>query len=149
MTEDIFKAVKVDQETFEKEVDIVFEQMQDILKKKNIMYGGASMDLGMVGNYVHLHDKISRLRKLVSLMFKDEGTKPKLHFEGIEDTLRDLIGYSTIGLIILAEEDAMEKRKSNIPLGGGDLLEEDASKDYVDQDRLSETEIDQIDESNK
>lgn len=107
---DLFTAVPVSQENFENHVDKTFEEMSSILKEKNRMYGGASMDLGMVGNYVHLYDKVSRLRTLVNIMFS-EVDRDLVSFEGIEDTLRDIIGYATIGLAILNEQNSDSKKE--------------------------------------
>ena len=56
-------------------------------------------------NMVHLWDKVSRYRNMVEN--KMRGEQP--NFEGIEDTLKDIIGYAVIGLHILkAEENEKE-----------------------------------------
>ena len=82
-------------ETMTKEsIEEIFNGMSDLLVRKNRDYKGASFDLGMTGNMVHIWDKASRLRHLVE-------SKEKPNFEGIEDTLKDLIGYAVIGLHIL------------------------------------------------
>jgi len=73
----------------------ITEEMTEFLLKKNEDYGGASFDLGLNGNMVHLWDKISRYRTLI----RYENKEP--NFEGIEDTLKDIIGYAIIGLHIL------------------------------------------------
>lgn len=77
-------------------IDIIFSDVKQLLLKKNADYKGASFDLGLVGNMVHLHDKVSRYRNLVE--------KKESHFESIEDTLKDVIGYAVIGLHILRNE---------------------------------------------
>lgn len=92
----IFEKTVVPQETFAKEVAENLDFMKDLLVEKNRMYGGASMDMGITGVYVHIHDKVTRLRSLIEKRAAGEGVS----FEGIEDTLRDLIGYATIGLIV-------------------------------------------------
>lgn len=76
----------------------ITEEVTEILLKKNADYGSASFDLGLNGNMVHLWDKIRRYRTLV------EGKK-KPNFESVEDTLKDIIGYAVIGLIILENEN--------------------------------------------
>ena len=76
----------------------IFDGMADLLARKNKDYKGASFDLGMTGNMVHIWDKASRLRHLVE-------SKEEPNFEGIEDTLKDLIGYAVIGLHILKAEN--------------------------------------------
>lgn len=76
----------------------IFDGMVELLVRKNKDYKGASFDLGMTGNMVHIWDKASRLRHLVE-------SKEKPNFEGISDTLCDLIGYAVIGLHILKIEN--------------------------------------------
>jgi hypothetical protein len=71
------------------------------LIKKNQDYGGASFDLGLTGNMVHLWDKVKRYKTLVERKLISNGEP---NFESIQDTLKDIIGYSLIGLIILENE---------------------------------------------
>jgi ppGpp synthetase/RelA/SpoT-type nucleotidyltranferase len=81
----------------ETQVRAITEELIQVLLKKNADYGGASFDLGLNGNMVHLWDKVKRYRNLVE---KDnKGESP--NFESIEDTLNDIIGYAIIGRIIL------------------------------------------------
>lgn len=82
-------------------IDSIFDGMSDLLVKKNKDYKGASFDLGLNGNMVHLWDKVSRYRNMVEN--KMRGEQP--NFEGIEDTLKDIIGYAVIGLHILKAEE--------------------------------------------
>jgi hypothetical protein len=78
-------------------VDEILNSVGEILIKKNADYGGASFDLGTTGNMVHIWDKTRRYRTLV-----ENSGQP--NFEGIEDTLKDIIGYAVIGLHILKAE---------------------------------------------
>ena len=78
--------------------------MVDLLVKKNHDYKGASFDLGLDGNFVHIWDKVSRMRRLIDLRKKGE----KQNFEGLIDTYHDLIGYCVIGLHILQAEERDE-----------------------------------------
>ena len=78
--------------------------MVDLLVKKNHDYKGASFDLGLDGNFVHIWDKVSRMRRLIDLRKKGE----KQNFEGLVDTYHDLIGYCVIGLHILQAEERDE-----------------------------------------
>lgn len=95
------KGTEMSKETIEE----IFNGMSDLLVKKNKDYKGASFDLGLNGNMVHLWDKVSRYRNMVEN--KMRGEQP--NFEGIEDTLKDIIGYAVIGLHILkAEENEKE-----------------------------------------
>lgn len=79
------------------------------LLKKNSDYGGASFDLGLNGNMVHLWDKIKRYRSLIEK--KNKGESP--NFESIEDTLKDIVGYALIGLLIFPNEKNHEREKNN------------------------------------
>jgi Domain of Unknown Function (DUF1599). len=79
------------------EIDNITKEIADLLLRKNEDYGGASFDLGLNGNMVHVYDKANRYRVLVEKMNK--GEEP--NFESVEDTLKDLIGYAIIGLLIL------------------------------------------------
>ncbi|MCU0323630.1 MAG: DUF1599 domain-containing protein [Spirosomaceae bacterium] len=84
----------------EEKVRLITDEIIKILIQKNQDYGGASFDLGMLGNMVHLWDKVSRYKTLVEKSLKNETP----NFESIEDTLRDIIGYAIIGLIIIDED---------------------------------------------
>lgn len=74
-------------------VQEILDEIGKILIKKNIDYGGASFDLGLWGNLVHIWDKVNRYKTLV------EKGSPEVQ-ESIQDTLKDIIGYAVIGLII-------------------------------------------------
>ena len=85
------------------DIKIITDEVSEMLVKKNEDYGSASFDLGLNGNMVHIYDKACRLKSLIEKVNK--GLEP--NFESIEDTLKDLLGYSIIGLIILkGEKDA-------------------------------------------
>jgi len=87
----------------EKSIKKITDDVTAILLKKNQDYGGASFDLGLNGNMVHLWDKVSRFRSLLS----KDNLNP--NFESIEDTLKDIIGYAIIGLHILDDETIKDK----------------------------------------
>ncbi|SEL70142.1 nucleotide modification associated domain-containing protein [Parapedobacter koreensis] len=86
----------------EEKVRLILEEVTDLLLRKNQDYGNASFDLGLNGNMVHLWDKVRRFRTLVENSIKNGDSVP--NFESIEDTLKDIIGYGIIGLLILSEE---------------------------------------------
>lgn len=93
----------------------IFDEMADILVKKNEDYKGASFDLGIEGNFVHIWDKVSRLRHLLD----NRQSGKKQNFESMEDTYRDIIGYCVIGLHILysertSDEQFVEKKVSEL-----------------------------------
>lgn len=118
-------AVKRGEEMTKKSIESIFNEMTDILVKKNQDYKGASFDLGLMGNMVHLWDKVSRYRSLVENMLKGG---PKPNFEGIRDTLLDQIGYSVIGLHIL---DQMEAEKDS----KGDIYQQRSPKPYYEDEK--------------
>lgn len=83
----------------EQQIKKITDEVLVILLKKNADYGSASFDLGLTGNMVHLWDKIRRYRSLI-----ENKDKPP-NYESVEDTLKDIIGYAIIGLIILQAEN--------------------------------------------
>lgn len=87
----------------EESIKQITNEITTILLKKNADYGGASFDLGLNGNMVHLWDKVKRYRSLV------ENAKSIPNFEGLDDTLKDIIGYAIIGLHILNDENIKNK----------------------------------------
>lgn len=87
----------------EESIKKITEEVTAILLKKNADYGGASFDLGLNGNMVHLWDKVKRYRSLIGC------DKKEPHFETLEDTLRDIIGYAIIGLHVLNDETIKDK----------------------------------------
>jgi hypothetical protein len=48
---------------------------------------------------VHLWDKVKRYRVLV------ENFEKQPNFESVQDTLRDIIGYAIIGLLIMKDDN--------------------------------------------
>ena len=82
------------------EIKVITDEMAEILIKKNEDYGSASFDLGLNGNMVHIYDKACRFKSLIEKANK--GVEP--NFESIEDTLKDLMGYAIIGLLILKND---------------------------------------------
>ena len=80
----------------EEQIKRITDEVTAILIKKNADYGSASFDLGLNGNMVHLWDKIKRYRNLI------ENKVP--NFESVDDTLKDIIGYAIIGLLIIEIE---------------------------------------------
>lgn len=90
----------------ETKLRLITEDLIKILLKKNQDYGGASFDLGLNGNMVHLWDKVKRYRNTVENL--NRGQKP--NFETIEDTLKDIMGYAAIGLLILENNRTQENQ---------------------------------------
>jgi len=82
----------------EEQIKNITDEISQMLLKKNEEYGSASFDLGLNGNMVHLWDKVRRYRTLIE---KKDYTPI---FETIDDTLKDIIGYAIIGLMISNSE---------------------------------------------
>ena len=85
-------------------MDIVFQQraqeiadeVVQLLIQKNHDYGDSFSKLyqeyGDISTAIRLSDKIERFKKLIT-------TEQKVKDESIDDTLKDLIGYSILALI--------------------------------------------------
>jgi len=63
-------------------------------------YGEAWKSTGLVGIYIKLMIKESRLRSLVW-----EGNDPKVNGESVRDTLQDIIAYANYGILCLDEDN--------------------------------------------
>lgn len=73
-----------------------FAVLIDTLIRKNRDYGNSAIkNGGLVGNYVRMSDKVSRIQTISS---KPEG---EVNYESLADTWLDLAGYAVIGVIIL------------------------------------------------
>ena len=86
----------------------ITDEISSLLLKKNQDYDGASFDLGLNGNMVHLWDKIKRYRNLI------ENPDKTPNFENLYDTLNDIIGYAIIGLHILTDNSIIDKINGDI-----------------------------------
>lgn len=113
----------------------IFNSMTDLLLKKNHDYKGASFDLGFTGNFVHLWDKVMRLKRA----FDNPNDKP--NFESVEDTYRDIIGYCVIGLHIIGVAKVEDKEENGETLAD---LKELSAKLQQQYPTLSATVIDDI-----
>ena len=68
--------------------------LKELLEKKNADYGNSALkNGGMIGNYVRILDKVSRIESLQK--------SAVCNFESLQDTWLDLAGYAIIGLVIL------------------------------------------------
>jgi 3-deoxy-D-manno-octulosonate 8-phosphate phosphatase KdsC-like HAD superfamily phosphatase len=68
----------------------------EMLDKKHLDYGPGNISrFGLRGIVVRMNDKIERLATLT-----DNNQIQTAQFESIEDTLRDLSNYATIGLLV-------------------------------------------------
>lgn len=113
----------------------IFNSMTDLLLKKNHDYKGASFDLGFTGNFVHLWDKVMRLKRV----FDNPNDKP--NFESVEDTYRDIIGYCVIGLHIIGVAKVEDKEEKGATIEDLKKLSAQLQQQYP---TLSATVIDDI-----
>lgn len=92
-------------DNFELEVKAVFDEMADLLKKKNASYGGSALKgegiLPLIGNQIRLGDKARRYEHMMAETVEQGGKIPVYFGESIEDTLKDILGYATLGLILI------------------------------------------------
>ena len=116
-------------------IEKIFAPMVDLLVKKNHDYKGASFDLGFTGNFVHLWDKVMRLKRA----FDNPNDKP--NFESIEDTYRDIIGYCVIGLHIIGVAKVEGKEEKGVTVADLNWLSAKLQQQYP---TLSANEIDDI-----
>ena len=103
----LFEKVDFESKEFEEHVHKTLYDMINMLIEKNKGYGGASMDLGLIGNYSKIHDKEMRIKSLIEKEFFGD----PISFEGLDDTYRDLIGYAVIGLYIHSK---LNQNKSDV-----------------------------------
>jgi hypothetical protein len=91
----------------------------NILIKKQKDYGPENiMKFGVTGIIVRLYDKVARLKNLLSKV--DGDISKAIHAnsvngESVLDTLIDIIGYSTIALMIM-EKDDIYRNKFLVPM---------------------------------
>jgi hypothetical protein len=84
-------------------IKLITDEISEMLLKKNQDYEGASFDLGLNGNMVHLWDKVKRYKSIIGKCNQIP------NYESLEDTLKDIIGYAIIGLHILHDNEIKDK----------------------------------------
>lgn len=81
-------------------LDINMQDMHSLLVRKQRDYGPMNiMEFGHIGIIIRMFDKVARLRNLVS-KGEDVLSSNSVINETFVDTLMDIIGYCTIGLMI-------------------------------------------------
>ncbi len=60
------------------------------------------MKTGLIGNFIRIVDKFERLEKVLEKVLNDK--QEEIYFESIQDTYKDIIGYSVIALYILRKK---------------------------------------------
>jgi len=86
---------------FKKDVEDIFDELQDLLLSKHIDYGPKNISDSpggpINGLRVRMHDKLARINNLV-----DKGGKPR--HESLEDSFKDMANYAIIGLLVLRDK---------------------------------------------
>lgn len=67
--------------------------------KKNIDYGDAFKDCGLIGILVRINDKIKRMQNITDTSIT------LIHTENLRDTLIDLQNYSTLAILELDKKN--------------------------------------------
>lgn len=92
------------EQDFGKRLTDIYHDMTDLLIKKNASYGGSVFQgegiMPLVGNMIRLGDKMRRYEHLVTKLVT-EGTADAPFNESVYDTVMDILGYATLGLMIL------------------------------------------------
>jgi len=77
-----------------KELQHILQEMEELLKKKNQMYGDENITkIGEQGITVRLEEKLERLKHLLKI----QENPPE---ETTEDTWKDIVGYGLIGIML-------------------------------------------------
>ena len=86
---------------FKKDVEDIFNELQDLLLSKHIDYGPKNISESpggpINGLRVRMHDKLARINNLV-----DKGGQPQ--HESLEDSFKDMANYAIIGLLVLRDK---------------------------------------------
>lgn len=97
---------------FRERVEKIYDEMAGLLESKNASYGGSVFKgeglIPVVGNMIRLGDKMRRYENLVSKFVNDKilyaSSEANPFGESIYDTVRDILGYATLGLMILEDK---------------------------------------------
>jgi hypothetical protein len=88
--------------SFLKNVEDTFNELQELLVKKNLDYGPKNISESpggpINGLRVRMHDKLARINNLV-----DKGVSNP-QYESLEDSFKDMANYAIIGLLVLRDK---------------------------------------------
>lgn len=84
-------------------------EIADMVEAKNSDYGDAWQEFGVFTSLIRINEKLLRLRTLVS------GKKALVVDEGIEDTLRDIIGCAVLDLLYIEKERELKSNMQDTP----------------------------------
>jgi len=80
--------------------------MLETFTRKNIDYGNSFEADGVVGTVIRIGDKLKRLKTI-----SEKGHVIKVKDEKLLDTLMDLANYAAMGVMLLKDDDADEKKE--------------------------------------
>lgn len=87
----------------EQDIKRIYEEMSDLLHQKNVSYGYSALKgegiMPLIGNMVRLGDKMRRYEHIIETAINNGGKLESCFDESLEDTLKDILGYATLGLI--------------------------------------------------
>ena len=87
----------------EQDIKLIYEEMSDLLHRKNVSYGYSALKgegiMPLIGNMVRLGDKMRRYEHIIETAINNGGKLESCFDESLEDTLKDILGYATLGLI--------------------------------------------------
>lgn len=81
------------------EMENIQKEGLELFKKKNMDYGDAFANYGVIGVLVRMGDKISRLQSITT-----KGIS-LINSESLRDTLIDLHNYSAMAIMLLDEDE--------------------------------------------
>ena len=85
--------------SFLKNVEDTFNELQELLIKKNLDYGTKNISESpggpINGLRVRMHDKLARINNLVDKQVSNP------QYESLEDSFKDMANYAIIGLLVL------------------------------------------------
>jgi Na+-translocating ferredoxin:NAD+ oxidoreductase RnfA subunit len=81
-------------------LEYISDAVVDLVLKKNHDYGDAWQRYGIFTPLIRINDKILRLKTLASVY-------ALVVDEGIEDTLKDIIGYALLALLYIQENSSL------------------------------------------
>lgn len=92
---------------FVAKISDIYGDMVLLLEAKNSSYGSSALKgegiMPLIGNQVRLCDKTRRYEHMMLETIKNSGKIPEYFGESIEDTLKDILGYATLGLLIVGD----------------------------------------------
>lgn len=87
----------------EQDIKLIYEEMSDLLHQKNVSYGYSALKgegiMPLIGNMVRLGDKMRRYEHIIETAINNGGKLESCFDESLEDTLKDILGYATLGLL--------------------------------------------------